>query len=155
MRIPEGCSLEGKRKAIIVGINRYKDAKIQPLKGAENDARDIYQRLTDPNIGNFEVSEDHYLTGESATSERIRGAISEIFWGGGTFDIALFYYSGYAFTDEHGIGYIAPYDMLTDEPYANGINMEELKTYISVSKGIFHVVLILDCCYSGISKAVK
>ena len=65
-----------KRKAVIVGINEYKDPTIPKLTGAVNDAREIYARLNDPHVGNFKISDEHYLTGESATCEAIRKAIS-------------------------------------------------------------------------------
>ena len=58
-KLPE----EEKRQAVIVGINyEKKDSTFPKLTGAVNDAKEIYKRLKDPHIGNFEVSNDHYLT---------------------------------------------------------------------------------------------
>ncbi len=146
----EQCNLEGKRIAMIVGINRYKDKNIQALQGAENDAMELYRKLTDPDISNFEISEGHYLLGEAATFEQIRLAVGDIFWGSGPYDIALFYFSGHAFVDGYGNAYMASYDMIKEEPFLHGINLEELKRIASSAKNISHVVMILDCCYSGL-----
>lgn len=143
---------EGKRRAVIVGINRYKaHRKIPKLEGAENDAREIYERLKDPNRGKFEVSNEHYLIGEKATCERIRNAISDLLWETDSYDLVLFYFSGHGFVDSYGNGYLAPYDMLKDKPLVFGISMQELKQVFLNSKNKSIALIILDCCYSGIA----
>ena len=52
---------EGKRVAIIVGINEYEDRSIPRLMGAENDAREFSEKLK--NYGNFEIRRNHFLLG--------------------------------------------------------------------------------------------
>ncbi|MEK6407262.1 MAG: caspase family protein [Acidobacteriota bacterium] len=142
--------IEGTRRAMIVGINQYKDERIPPLKGAENDAQDLYERLTDPNIGNFEILDNHFLLGEQATVERIRKAISDLFWETDHADLTLFYFSGHGFVDGYDDGYMAPYDFCEDEPFVCGANMREFKHMLSRSQSA-SVVVILDCCFSGIT----
>jgi len=102
-----------KRRAVIIGIDEYNDSSIIPLRGAENDAREIYEMLSNPHIGGFNVAKDHFLIGADAKCERIRKAISDIFWkcDTDTWELALFYFSGHGFEDGYGNGYIAPYDM--------------------------------------------
>jgi hypothetical protein len=141
---------EEKRQAVIVGINKYEDPDISELEGAENDAKDIYERLKDHHIGNFEIPDDHYLTGKKATCKRIRKAISDLLWQTDPSDLALFYFSGHGFRDGYQNGYIAPFDMSKSEPFVNGINMRELKQVMldSIDRSI--VLIILDCCHSGI-----
>jgi len=144
--------LEEKRRAVIIGINEYEDKGIQPLKGAENDAKEIYERLKDPNIGGFEIPKSHFLLGEEATYKATRKAISDLFWKTNPSDLALFYFSGHGFVDSYEDGYIAPYDMSKDEPFVCGINMEQIKQVISRShKYNKCVIMILDCCFSGIA----
>jgi len=140
-----------RRRAVIVGINKYKDrSNIPDLEGAENDAEEIYERLINPDIGGFEIPDDHYLRGEEAKCEQIRKAISDIFWESEPQDLALFYFSGHGFEDGHGNGYIAPFDMLKNKPFVYGINMQELRHVFSnpVNKAN---IMILDSCYSGIA----
>lgn len=137
---------------MIVGINKYYDETIPTLEGSENDAKDIYERLTNPDLGDlaFDVPEGHCLIGKDANCSQIRKAISDIYWESEHLDIALFYFSGHGFDDGYGNGYIAPYDMLKNKPFANGINMQELRHVFSnrVNKAN---IIILDSCYSGIA----
>lgn len=141
---------KNKRRAVIVGINKYKDHNIPELEGAQKDAEEIYERLKNPDIGDFEIPDDHFLLGEDAKCEQIRKAISDIFWESEPQDLALFYFSGHGFEDGHGNGYIAPFDMLKNKPFVYGINMQELRHVFSnpVNKAN---IMILDSCYSGIA----
>lgn len=149
-RVEDEHTLEGKRRAIIVGINKYKDPNIAKLDGAENDAKEICELLKKPEIGNFEILPDHFLLGEKATCENIRKAISDVFWKTDACDLTLFYFSGHGFEDSYHDGYIAPYDITKSEPFVFGINMEQLKQVISRSVSESALV-ILDCCHSGIA----
>jgi hypothetical protein len=144
--------IEGKKRgaAVIVGINNYKDSKIPELEGAEYDANELYDRLSNPEIGNFEIKKEYFLTGTSADYYSIRKAISDVFYKPAKYDLALFYFSGHGFADAYGNGYIAPRDMIYDDPYVFGINMDELKRVIANSPNKTSTIMILDCCYSGI-----
>jgi hypothetical protein len=145
--------LDQKRGAIVVGINTYMDKRIPALKGSENNANEIYERLGKPDVGNFEIQDGHFLMGHEATSEKIRKAISDTFFRDNSYDLILFYFSGHGFVDASQNGYIAPYDMISDEPFVYGINLNELRSiissYASKSQKAF-AVIILDCVYSGI-----
>jgi hypothetical protein len=145
-----------KRRAIVVGINNYSDGSIPPLEGAENDASDIYERLKDPEIGNYDIPAGHFLIGKEATCAQIRRAISDVFYKTDeSCDLAVFYFSGHGHElDYYNEGYIAPYDMSMEHPLVYGIKMSELKQVISKSVESTHVkcaIAILDCCYSGIA----
>lgn len=149
--IPEDAleGLEGERQAVIVGINEYSDPKIPKLDGAVNDAKDVCDRLKD--FGNFKVAKDHFLTDEQATCKAIRNAIYDIICETDPCDLTIFYFSGHGFADSKGNGYLAPYDMMKYKPSVCGIKMQELKQDILDSFNKPTVLMILDCCYSGIS----
>lgn len=151
-----------RRKAVIVGINEYKDkdeqgrSKFAKLEGAENDARDFKERLEDSENPEFNY-DIHYLTGSDATCAEIRKALSDVFWRADEepCDIALFYFSGHGKEVEfYSEGYIAPYDMLFDDPFVCGIKMNELREVISKSRHKC-TITILDCCYSGLATKDK
>lgn len=145
---------EKKRKALIVGVNSYDDAEIHDLQGAETDAKELYERLCNPEIGNFEIEPHHFLVGPQATCEGIRTAISELLLlDQDHCELVLLYFSGHGFVDGYGDGYIAPCNFARKNPYANGINMSDLKTLASRAVNKDCVLTILDCCYSGISTA--
>ncbi|MDF0666299.1 MAG: caspase family protein [Nitrospira sp.] len=143
--------LEGTRRAVIVGINKYKNPGIPELMGAENDARELYERLGNRDIGNFQIAEDHYLPGDEATAQRIRKAISDVFWNtDDPCDLALFYFSGHGLVYGGDEGYIAPYDFSKTDPFVCGVSIPEFKRVVSRSTAS-SVIIILDCCYSGVA----
>ena len=152
---PEGTNGEkyGTRQAIIVGINRYEDSEIPSLRGAENDAVEILQRLQDK--GNFDISEGHLLIGRDATKRNILRALSDLFRRQANADVVVIYFSGYAFVDENNVGYIAPYDMDSEDPFIVGINMEQLRNIIYESKNKASLIMLVDCCHSGITAKDK
>lgn len=143
--------LDGKRLAIIVGVDDYEDEGIPKLEGALHDANELHRRLKDPDIGKFEIYNNHILIGQEASCRGIRKAISDVFWQTDPYDLVLFYFSGHGFRDSYENGYIAPYDIKVDEPFVSGINMQELNDTISKSKNKKVVIMLLDCCYSGIA----
>jgi uncharacterized caspase-like protein len=137
------------RIAIVVGVNKYEaDQQIPELKGAENDAIELRDRLV--KYGNFKISNDHYLVGPDATRRNILKAVSDIFRKDEQCDLVTFYFSGHGMVDDDNEGYIVPYDYYPDDPFVSGINMEDLKKAIYKSKNISSVLIILDCCYAGI-----
>jgi hypothetical protein len=136
------------RQAVVIGVNDYKDSKIPKLFGAVNDATEMRKKLSD--FGGFEIAEEHFLINRNATGESIRKAMSDLLWKTDACDLALFYFSGHGIKDGYENGYIAPYDMVSSEPFVCGINMEELKKLVLNSKKEC-VLVILDCCFSGIS----
>lgn len=138
-----------KRKAIIVGINEYKFDEIPRLDGAQNDAKEIRDKLIQ--YGDFDIPNDCYLVGPDATREKILKAVSKIFRKSDTCDLVSFYFSGHGIPDEMtSEGYIAPFNYDPDDPIISGINMTELKNAIYNARNIASTIIILDCCYAGI-----
>lgn len=157
---------EGKARAIIIGINSYCESsaeapnqpKISALQGAEYDAEHLARVLV--TFGEFEDIEKgkNLLLGSEATRYNIRKALSSVFLKDSEpYEVVLFYFSGHGFRDGYGNGYLAPWDMERDDPLANGIRMSELDQIISdyykdtENSSKTTVMLILDCCYSGIA----
>jgi hypothetical protein len=146
-------ALRGRREAIIVGIDKYEeDPAIPALNGAVNDAKEMYERLSNPKIGGFNIPDEHLLIGEKATYKAIRKAISEVFFQPKAPDLSLFYFSGHGDADGYGNGFILPWNTIKAHPFACGINMKELHTVASKPQGKnASVIMIFDCCYSGIA----
>jgi hypothetical protein len=140
--------LPGVRRAVLVGINDYQDSNITKLHGAVDDAKELCDRLK--SRGRFEIITGEALVNEKATSRNIRKAISDLLWQTDEGKLAVFYFSGHGFRDSRGHGYIAPYDMVKDEPYVCGIDMQDIKDVVleSNKEAVF---MFLDCCFSGIS----
>jgi hypothetical protein len=137
------------RRAVIIGIDDYVDVGINNLTGARNDAKEIHDRLT--TAGNFQVEDDHLLLDGSASAQKIRKAISDLLWRTDESELSLLYFSGHGFTDAYGNGFIAPHDMMKSSPLVCGIRMQELRELMLAARNKKTVLLILDCCYSGIA----
>jgi uncharacterized caspase-like protein len=135
------------KRAIVVGIDEYRDDRISVLQGARNDAREMHEVLAqDPE---FEL--DPPLLGKEATGDAIRTAMSDLLWRTNALDLALFYFSGHAFDDTYRNGFLAPFDMDYERPLVHGIRMQELNDLMrkAVNKAV--VLVILDACKSGIA----
>jgi hypothetical protein len=139
------------KRAVVIGINKYRDPEITTeLKGAENDAREVFARLK--HFGGFQLDPArHLLIGNRATGDRIRQGISDLFWRKDRYDVALFYFSGHGFLDDYNNGYIAPWDHVYEDPMVAGIRMQELREYFLAATNKMQALLILDCCHSGVS----
>jgi uncharacterized caspase-like protein len=139
---------KGKRTAIAVGINTYKDLSIPQLSGAENDAQEFFRLLTSQE-GGFERNEKNLLRGEDATQRNIIERISEIFRNDEKQEIAIFYFSGHGFLDKKDELYLSTYDVDKKDPYIGGIRIDDLRRQIYSSENKQNAILILDCCFSG------
>jgi Caspase domain len=141
------------KRAVVIGIDNY-TGKVEKLSGAVLDATEVYQVLT--TNGGFEIKDEHFLTNADATSEKIRAAISDLFWQSeekcGT---ALFYFAGHGRHDHLGYGYLLPHDADAAAPFVKGICIQELKRLFVDSKVNNSAVMVLDCCYSGIATATR
>src|ERR1700722_11972955 len=113
-----------KRRAAIIGINSYQHEKITPLSGAVNDATELRDILR--NTGGFTIDDGRdFLVDGDATGERIRGAISDLFWETDQCDIALFYFAGHGRRDHLENGFLLPCDVHYDKPFVRGIEIQE------------------------------
>jgi hypothetical protein len=137
-----------RRKAIVIGVNEHEyNKEIPTLNGAENDAKEIHDRLIQ--YGNFEISNEHFLIGSNATRRNILKAVHEVFQTDNKYDLVTFYFSGHGIMDRNDEGYLAPYDMDPDFPSVSGISMKELKNAIYDTRNIANTIIILDCSYAG------
>ena len=91
-----------KKKAVVIGINEYQYLPNRILKGAQNDAAEVYTILQK---NGFEISHEHYLQGNQASYRAISKAISDTLRKPTNYDIVVFYFSGHGFTDENNGGY--------------------------------------------------
>jgi uncharacterized caspase-like protein len=142
--------MAGIRRAAVIGINDYADAKVEKLSGAVSDATEMRDILTGQ--GNFTIDDQHFLTDNKATSENIRRAISDVFWKTDEeCDLALFYFSGHGRRDHLGYGYLLAHDADHTAPLVKGIRIQELKELFLCAQPKKTCIMILDCCYSGIA----
>lgn len=125
------------RKALIVGIDDYKNA---PLHGCINDAN-MFCKIIEKN-GDGSLNFDVMSKNNIQTKSQLKGLICELFKGND--ETALFYFSGHGFLDDVG-GYIVTPDY---QPHDFGVSMDEILT-IANNSNVKNKIIILDCCHSG------
>jgi ankyrin repeat protein len=152
-----------RQKAIVVGINRYRNRAIEPLENAENDARAVAKLFRD--LG-YDVT---LLLGSDATEERILDEMekAEVDIDTSESNSFIFYYAGHGqgiTIEKTGArhGYILPYNStvsLSNPTYSsyaksNAISIDRLQNTASEMPQN-HVALLLDSCFSGLATQLR
>mgnify|MGYP005847309841 CR=1 FL=1 len=145
----------GRQFALVVGIDHYRDRRLNPLNNAINDAKAVAKMLRE--LG-FDVIERY---DEEATRREIVQSFSDIQRKIGKSDGFVFYFAGHGQGVRLGsgdlIGYIIPYDAALDLSRDNvmdydeeAISLNRLRNY-SKDMDAKHVALLLDSCFSGLA----
>lgn len=133
------------KKALCVGINNYKN--YDSLDCCVADAKSVAEVLktNEDESQNFDV---RCLTAENnseeITKELLEYQIEQLFKG--DVDVALFYFAGHG-TISGGEGFLLTSEVETE---SDGFSFNKLHQLASVSQAK-NIVIILDCCYSGIA----
>ena len=147
--------VQGKRWAIVVGVNDYDDPRVNDLKFAVNDAKLVADALT--SSGLFERV---FLFADGASGEfgaeptfmNVLKKVNVISQNAGPEDMVLFFFSGHGFPDEkEGYNYLAAKDTDPDMLLKSGIGLQELYRFMNESQARAKIVL-LDACHSGARK---
>jgi hypothetical protein len=139
--------------SVIIGISRYKEEV--SLSNAYNDASKI-NNILEKDYGFKNLVSP--LFNENATKENIEEIFTDTIQNNekiGTNDRLLIFYAGHGKLRRHydydrteiREGYIIPYDSKRNK-YSSNISMETI-TKSCQNCNAKHVLLILDCCYSG------
>jgi len=133
----------GDYRALIIGINDYKDPKIPDLATAVNDAKGIAELLGE-RYG-FQVK---LLLDSKATKEAIYQALRKLALSTKPDDSVLIYYAGHGDLDRaYNDGWWIPVDAKGGNPVTYLDNVQVQKAMRSMKAR--HVLLISDSCYSG------
>ena len=133
----------GAYRALIIGINDYKDSKIPDLETAVNDARAMAELLR--GRYGFQVA---LLLDRKATKEAIYDALRELALSTEPDDSVLIYYAGHGDLDRaYNDGWWIPADARGGNPVTYLDNVQVQKAMRSMKAR--HVLLISDSCYSG------
>ncbi|MBW2662060.1 MAG: caspase family protein, partial [Deltaproteobacteria bacterium] len=143
--------------AIVIGID-YQDRKDIPhLQYASNDARQVYEVLTDPRYGGVPKENAILLLNERATRNQMMVALRKIRDRDG---YVYVYYSGHGAPKTKGDkfidAYLVPDNAIITDPEAledTSIKMSYLQKLMDASraKGI---MVALDACFSGGGKSI-
>jgi hypothetical protein len=138
--------------AIVIGIDKYRDANIDPLNFAVYDALGVEKILREE----FKFDRVITLYNEAATKDRIVAALDDSLRATEYEDAVVIFFAGHGYTEmtrEGPIGYIVPYDGAWGSYRAN-LSMEQIRetSKIPKAKQIFYVI---DACYGGLLLAKR
>ena len=134
------------RYAILIASSIYQDSNLDCLVGPENDVDGLDEILRSQDYGKF--CETHVLKNENHYSVLER--IEEVFGKVSKDDLVLIYYSGHGKQDDNGKLYLITKNTKINFLKSTSIPIDMIKIMIEDSK-TNKVVLILDCCLSGLA----
>ncbi len=147
---------EGKRRAILIGINEYEDASFSPLTYAKADAEELGRVLKAAEFGGFE-SVDLVVSGNLG-AKQIVAALTEWSTKLAPADEAVVYFSahGTRFVDERNRSrvFLAAADTRRDDPIHTGIPLDALQELLE-SLPATRRILIVDACFTGDGKTTE
>ena len=132
-----------KRHALLIGIDEWRDNRINPLRCAEQDALDVTGLLHRLRFDRVEL-----LPGKKADSLHIFNVLKELAAGLSENDLFLFYYAGHGITDKaaHWLYFWeAQIDTLNITNPIGMIAVHDLLAFLR-KQGTFHRLLITDAC---------
>ena len=136
----------GNMYAVIIGIGEYEDQRLN-LQYTVNDAKGLYNLLTDPAYGGVPKENIKLLLDEQATDRQIKGAIGK--WlsrRAKEEDTVIIYYSGHG-APEGEETYWVTYNADIDDLYTTALNNNEIFDMLSRVRAK-RMITFLDSCYS-------
>jgi hypothetical protein len=143
------------KKALLVGVNKYHDSKLNGLRFAVNDVSSVYSVLTDPYRGGFASDNCILMTDKSEGNlkplrSNLLSSINSLSGTAKPNDYILFFFSGHGI-EENGKSYLLPCDARINVLRDTAVSIDWIKTTLQSSKA--HTkVLILDACHAGAMK---
>lgn len=139
-------------RAVVVGINEYKDEKYRHkarLRFAATDAEEIASLLQSSPV--FTSENVTLLTNEKATRAKVRDSLNATFTRR-SFDsntIALFYFAGHGIVNPQDMRIsLCCHDVDFADPEAGGIRLNDIYDWLA-SCSAECIIVIIDACFSG------
>ena len=142
----------GQRWAVVVGVSKYRDSRIQRLRYAAADAEAFHRWLISPSGGRYAPANVRLLLDEKATAANMRKALFEWLQQPLAEDVVTIFFAGHGSPespDNPNNLYLLPHDAQYDSVAASSFPMWDIETalkrYIKARK----VVVIADACHAG------
>lgn len=148
------CKLPGKKKALLVGVNDFKDASISRLNGCVNDALDIRSVLKE--FFGFTNTDIHVLINSRATKPMIFDRLYSLQHWAQPGDLVVFSFSAHGSQmrdrdgdelNDHMDELFCPYDMSWDD--GTYILDDEMAQICNGFKAGVQFEVIMDTCHSA------
>lgn len=138
---------------LIIGVDQYADPDLESLQYAEKDAHDLYNILTDLEIGMFPRANVDILLGQDATVNNVQQMLMDKVVKRKNTDTVLIYFAGHAISVDEKI-YLVPSDLSKSQIENNtlkhiSLSLDSLRENVFRESKAKNIVFILDTCYSG------
>ncbi len=138
--------------AVIIGVSRYSDTRVQSLRYANADAKYFYNWLISSTGGKYSPNNIKLLLDKEATSKNIKDALFNWLRQAIEEDIVIIYFAGHGSPDSPDTPenlYLLPYDTQYDNIAATGFPMWDVETAIKRFIKAKRIIVIADACHSG------
>jgi len=145
---------EGQTYALLVGISKFQDERINPLEFADQDAIELTRLIESPRAGNVPPPNLILLTNQQATRAAIQSAIeTHLKARAGKNDTVLLFIASHGATypvDGKQKGFIVTYDSNPEDLSASGIPMDDVhKLFENQLTSVKRLLLYVDVCHAG------
>ncbi|MHC5039362.1 MAG: caspase family protein [Planctomycetota bacterium] len=140
-----------KRLALVVGIDRWDDYRLNWIRFASDDAKAVEKALTIPEAGiGMPAKNLQVLVNEQATLKHIRSTIKDFLAKRATpEDLVILYYAGYgAATADGKDAYLLAFDTKIDAMDKTALKISSLKKMLAEVKAK-NVVIVLDAAFNA------
>ena len=142
----------GERWAVIVGVSKYQDDRITPLRYADDDAQALYDFLTSEaaGLGGFKKENVLLLLNNKATYREIRTALFTFLKAATEDDLVVIYFAGHGMPDPDRASnlYLLTYDTDVENVSGTAFPMEDVHN--AVQRTYARDILVLsDACHSA------
>ncbi len=147
----------GESYAVIIGISKFQDSNISPLKYTVPDARAFYDFITSSRGGNFDKSKVKLLLDREATKVNIEDALKSFLpKNAGKDDMVVLFFAGHGIPETDLTGrsddgmekYLVPTDADLDRVAATCVPMSIFSEVFSSIRSK-RVIFFIDSCFSG------
>lgn len=148
----------GKRYAVVVGINDYKDVAFSDLSKARNDAKAVGKTLKEQ--GQFDevfiMTDDIDFNGPESglypTKLNIEEKLDSILRFANPEDLIVFFFSGHGISDYDENGYLVVVDTVADKAFNSSLKVDEIVQKFK-KKSIRKTLIMLDACRDVLYKS--
>ena len=136
--------------AVVVGINRYEDCEIQPLKYAVPDAQAFKDFVeSQKKSGLYKAVHIKYLINKDATLRNLKTALGVFLNDARQDDVVYVFIASHGAVDPQGDSYILTCDANFNSLYSTALPMEEFKKLLMDRIFAERTIVIADACHSG------
>ncbi|GLW92479.1 effector-associated constant component EACC1 [Actinokineospora globicatena] len=133
---------------VLIGVDNYLDGDLPSLRAVHNNVEQLHGVLTDDAIWGIEPGRIRKVHNPRSAAELIRPIreMSEL-----ATDTLVVYYAGHGLKDlEENELYLALPGSVPGQP-ETAVRYKAVKQAIAQSRHALRVVIVLDCCYSGVA----